>query len=106
MFFFQVELFFRFNADRFANKEYKVLFAGLYLQRPAFEYFNTFLQDFLNNDSKDRNNTINVITQNFSHFKERMRQLFDDFDKEHTIEHKMQVPRQTGSAAKYSSKFQ
>ena len=30
-FFSQVELFFYFNADRFTNKEYKVLFASLYL---------------------------------------------------------------------------
>ena len=89
VFFSQVELFFGFNADRFANKEYKILFASLYLQELAFKWFNTFLQDFLNNDLEDRDNATNVITQNFSRFKEQMQQVFRDFDKEYTAERKM-----------------
>ena len=55
-------MFFGFNADRFANEKYKVLFAGLYLREPAFKWFNIFLQDFLNNDPKARDDTTNVIT--------------------------------------------
>ena len=63
-------MFFGFNANRFANKKYKVLFAGSYLQELAFEWFNTFLQDFLNNDFENKDNATNAITQNFSRFKE------------------------------------
>ena len=100
-----MELFFGFNAYRFANEEYKVLFAGLYLQEPALNWFNTFFQNFLNNDPKNRDNATNVILQNFSHFKEQMRQVFGDFDEKHTAERKMQVLRQTGSTAEYMSKF-
>ena len=36
-FYSQVTLLFEFNADRFANEKYKVLFASSYLQEPAFE---------------------------------------------------------------------
>ena len=36
-FFFQVELFFRFNAERFPVEEHKVLFASTYLSGPAFK---------------------------------------------------------------------
>ena len=42
----EVELFFGFNANRVVNEEYKVLFAGSYLLKLAFEWFNTFFQDF------------------------------------------------------------
>ena len=97
---------FGFNVDKFANKEYRVLFAGLYLQEPTFECFNNFLQDFLNNDLKDRDDVTKVITHNFSCFKKQMQQVFEDFDKEHTAECKMQVLWKTGSAAEYTSKFQ
>ena len=99
-------MFFGFNADRFANEKYKFLFAGSYLQGLVFEWFNTFLQDFLNNDPKDKNNATNVIIQNFSHFRKWMQQVFRNFDKKHTAEHKMQVLQQTSSAAEYTPKFQ
>ena len=45
VFFSQVELFFGFNADRFANEKYKGLFAGSYLSRPGFKLFNTFFSE-------------------------------------------------------------
>ena len=99
-------MFLGFNADRFVNEKYKVLFTGLYLRGPAFEWFNTFFQNFLNNNPKNKNDTINVITQNFLHLKERMQQVFEDFDKEHTTKRKMQVLQQTGLAAEYAFKFQ
>ena len=105
-FFSQVELFFRFNINKFTNEEYKVLFAGLYLQGPAFKWFNTFLQDFLNNDPKDKDNASNVIIQNFFCFKKQMQTVFEDFHKKHIAERKIQVLQQTGSAAEYAFKFQ
>ena len=102
----QIELFFRFNADRFINKKYKVLFANSYLKKPAFEWLNTFLQNFWNNDPKDKNDVMNVIIQKFSRFQELMAQVFRAFNKEYTAEQEMQVLRQTDSAAEYTSKFQ
>ena len=105
-FFSQVELFFEFNADRFPTNEHKVLFASTYLRGPAFEWFNSFLTDFLNNEPDKRNNDTVEVIQNYSNFKNKLRQVFGDFDKEHLAERKMQSLRQTGSAADYASKFQ
>ena len=105
-FFSQVELFFGFNVDRFPTDEHNVLFTSTYLRGPAFEWFNSFLTDFLNNEPDKRDNDTVEVTQNYSNFKNKLRQVFGDFDKEHLAESRMQSLRQTGSAADYASKFQ
>ena len=62
--------------------------------------------DFLNNEPDERDvNTIEV-TQNYLNFKNKLRQVFGDFDKEHLAERTMKSLRQTGSAANYASKLQ
>ena len=105
-FFSQAELFFGFNVDRFPTNKHKVVFASTYLRGPAFEWFNSFLTDFLNNEpDKSDNDTIGV-TQNYLNFKNKLRQVFGNFDKEHLAERRMQSLRQTKSAADYASKFQ
>ena len=104
-FFSQVELFFGFNAERFSTDKHKVLYASTYLRGPAFEWFNLFLTDFLNKPNKRDDNTVEV-TQYYSNFKNKLRQVFGNFDKEHSAERRMQSLRQTGSAADYASKFQ
>ena len=105
-FFSQIELFFGFNIDRFPTDEHKVLFASTYLRGPAFEWFNSFLMDFLNNEPDKRDDNTIEVTQDYSNFKNKLRQVFGDFDKEHLAERRMQSLRQTGSAADYGSKFQ
>ena len=105
-FFSQVELFFGFNADRFPTDKHKVLFASTYLRGPAFEWFNSFLMDFLNNKPDKRDNDTVKVTQNYSNFKNKLRQVFGHFDKEHSVERRMQSLRQTEFAANYASKFQ
>ena len=101
-----MELFFGFNAERFPTNKHKVLFASTYLRGPAFEWFNSFLTDFLNNKPDKRDNNTVEVTQNYSNFKNELRQVFGDFDKEHLAEPRMQSLRQTGSAADHASKFQ
>ena len=105
-FFSQAELFFGFNVDRFPTNKHKVLFASTYLRGPAFEWFNLFLTDFLNNKPNEREDNTVEITQNYSNFKNKLRQVFGNFDEEHSAERRMQLLQQTGSAAKYASKFQ
>ena len=105
-FFSQIELFFGFNIDRFPTNEHKVLFASTYLGGPAFEWFNSFLTDFLNNEPDKRDDDTIKVTQNYSNFKNKLRQVFDDFDKEYLAERRMQSLQQTRSAADYASKFQ
>ena len=105
-FFSQVELFFGFNVDRFPTNKHKVLFASTYLKGPAFKWFNSFLTDFLNNEPDKRDNDTIEVTQNYSNFKNKLRQVFGNFDKVHSTERRMQSLRQTEFAANYASKFQ
>ena len=105
-FFSQIELFFGFNVDRFPTNEHKVLFASTYLRGPPFKWFNSFLTDFLNNEPDKRDDDTIEVTQNYLNFKNKLRQVFGNFDKEHSAERRMQSLRQTGSAADYASKFQ
>ena len=104
-FFSQVELFFGFNAERFLIDKHKVLFASTYLRSPAFKWFNSFLTDFLNNEPDKRDNNTVKVTQNYSNFKNKLRQVFGNFNEEHLAERRMQSLRQTGSATDYASKF-
>ena len=105
-FFSQIEIFFGFNVDRFPTDEHKVLFASTYLRGPAFKWFNSFLTDFLNNEPDKKDNDTIGVTQNYSNFKNKLRQVFGNFDKEHLAERRMQSLRQIRSAANYASKFQ
>ena len=77
----QIELFFGFNVDKFPTDKHKVLFASTYLKGPAFEWFNSFLTDFLNNEPDKRDNDTVEVTQNYSNFKNKLRQVFGDFDR-------------------------
>ena len=105
-FFSQIELFFGFNVDRFPTDKHNVLFGSTYLRGPAFKWFNSFLTDFLNNEPDKRDNDTIEVTQNYSNFKNKLRQVFGNFDKGHLAERKMQSLRKTESAADYASKFQ
>ena len=105
-FFSQIELFFGFNVDRFPIDKHNVLFASTYLRGPAFKWFNSFLTDFLNNKPDKKDDDTIEVTQNYSNFKNKLRQVFGNFNKEHLAERRMQSLRQTGSAANYASKFQ
>ena len=86
----QVELYFGFNTKQFPRNKLKVLFASTYLQGPAFNWFNSFLCNFLENTPKDRDNNTNKITQNYDKFKKKLVQTFEDFDEEQAAEQNMQ----------------
>ena len=105
-FFSQIELFFGFNIDRFPTDKHKVLFASTYLSGLAFEWFNSFLTDFLNNKPDKRDDNTIEVTQNYLNFKNKLQKVFGNFDEEHLAERRMQSLQQTGSAANYASKFQ
>ena len=105
-FFSQIELFFGFNVDKFPTDKHKVLFASTYLRGLAFEWFNLYFMDFLNNEPDKRDNDTIEVTQNYLNFKNKLRQVFVNFDKEHLAESRMRSLWQTGSTADYASKFQ
>ena len=68
-FFFQVEFYFGFNTKQLSRDKYKMLFANSYLQKPAFNWFNSFLCDFVKNTLEDQDDDINIITQSYAKFK-------------------------------------
>ena len=105
-FFSQVELYFGFNTEQFPRDKLKVLFASTYLQGPAFNWFNSFLCDFLEKTPGNQDNNTNKISQRYAKFKKKLVQTFGDFDKEHAAKQKMQSLQQTGSTASYAAKFQ
>ena len=106
VFFSQVELYFEFNTKQFPRYKLKVLFASTYLWGPAFNSFNLFFCNFLENIPEDWKDNTNKIIQSFAKFKKKLVQTFGDFDKEHAAEQKMQSFWQTGSTANYAAKFQ
>ena len=89
-FFFQVELYFGFNTEQFPRDKLKVLFASTYLQGPAFNWFNSFLCNFLENIPDDQDNDTDEITQSYAKFKKKLVQTFGDFNEKHAAEQKMQ----------------
>ena len=105
-FFSQVELYFEFNTKQFPKDKLKVLFASTYLQGPAFNWFNSFFCDFLENTPENRDNDTNKITQSCAKFKKKLVQTFENFDEKQAAEQKMQSLQQTGSTANYTAKFQ
>ena len=60
----------------------------------------------MNNEPDKKDDDTIKVTQKYSNFKNKLRQVFGDFDEEHLAERRMQSLRQTGSAANYASKFQ
>ena len=42
-------MFFRFNIDKFSTDKNRILFVITYIKRPAFEWIEVFLTDFIKN---------------------------------------------------------
>ena len=60
----------------------------------------------MNNEPDKKDNDTVEVTQNYLNFKNKLRQVFGNFDKEHLAERRMQSLQQTGSTADCASKFQ
>ena len=88
-FFSQLELNFGFNTEQFPKDKLKVLFASTYLQGPAFNWFNSFFCDFLENTPEDQDNDTNKITQSYAKFKKKLVQTFENFDEKQAAKQKM-----------------
>lgn len=105
-FFTQLDLYFRFHSEKFAVDADKVLFASTYLRGPAFDWFNIYLRDFMDNDDDNQEDETKELIHNYTKFQRQMNRVFGDVDEERTAERRLQALRQTGSAAEYAAKFQ
>lgn len=104
----QIELYIMVNEDKFDNEAAKVVFAASYMWGAAFEWFSTYLQDYI--EHSDNLTTAKLETRrtfhHFNNFKTLITQTFGDIDEERTAERKLLSLKQTGSAANYAAEFQ
>lgn len=65
----------------------KVLFAGTYLSRPAFDWFKPHMRDFQENPKQaDRKDSTDTVFDSYQGFKQQITKAFSNPDTEKTAE--------------------
>ena len=109
-FFGQLALYFGFHTDQFPadQPEKKILFATTLMRGSAYEWFEGYLDDYLEspNDETQREDETNEIFQSYEVFKEKLTQTFGDLDKKRAAERKIMALRQMTSVGEYTAQFQ
>ena len=95
--FMQMNVYFMFN-NVFNDKQ--TLFAFMYLQENAKNWFKTTLQSYFKNEENDDN-----IISDYNNFKKKIRRVYDIFNEKQTVEKKIQHIVQVKSAIDYVVKF-
>ncbi|MGH2639281.1 MAG: hypothetical protein ACRDF4_08395, partial [Rhabdochlamydiaceae bacterium] len=108
MFLTQLDLYIGFNRDAFINEASKVLFAASYLRGGAFDWFETFVSDYMEHGGElaDVKRGTQEIFTDFANFKIKIKKVFGDIDEERTAERNLQNLIQRGSVASYAAEFQ
>ncbi len=102
----QIELYIKRHSSQFKFIENKVLFAFIYLRDNAFTWFHHYLTNYLQKESGEREEKINMMFRDSQTFKKRLRRVFEDIDKKRTAERQLYNLRQKIFAATYSTSFQ
>ena len=103
----QCELYYRFNREQFHESSDKVLYAMYYLEGDASNWAQPFLKDFMENpDPDDQGDDTKWLFRSWDRFKNQIKQVFGDIDKERTAERELRRLKQNGSSADYAAKFQ
>jgi hypothetical protein len=106
----QLRLYFGFHVDQFPanNPVQKILFTASYLAGGAYEWFEGYLVDYLENpnDADEREDETNEIFATWAAFQERLERTFGDLDKTRTATRKLLGTRQETSVGDYTAKFQ
>ena len=104
----QAELYIGFNVDKFSGEQEKVLWASTYFRDGAFDWFDTYVRDFLNhkNDPENREASTDNMFASWNSFKKELNVMYGDIDAIRTAERKLNNLKQTGSATDYAAKFQ
>lgn len=101
----QVKLNFLFHPESVNTEEKKVVYASTYLRGAAFDWFEPYLVDFLNNPESRRTPRTQEIFQRFHSFQLAIEQVYGDVDTVKEATRDLQGLRQQGSVADYTSKF-
>lgn len=102
----QLELYIRFNSAELNQESKKTLFAATYLRDAAFDWFEPYLTDFLENEPPDRKDETDTLFANYSAFKAKLKSVYGSVDEERTAERDIQKLQQVTSVTKYTSEFQ
>ena len=102
-----LDLYFGFNAHQFATPQDRVLYASSYLKGSAFDWFETYIRDFLDHQDQPTlmEEETRTIFNNYSEFVSKIKINFGDIDEERTAERHLQALTQKGSAANYAAEF-
>ena len=102
----QLDLYIGFNIAKFETEATKVTWASTYLRGPAFDWFEPFLRDYINNVEAEREAETKDMFSSFSKFKLRITRIFGDIDEERTSERHIRALNQKGPASSYAAEFQ
>ncbi|RAL65582.1 hypothetical protein DID88_005254 [Monilinia fructigena] len=101
----QLEIYFRFNQDKFTEKESKSIWAVSYLRGEAGKWIQPYLRDYFENDDRERMQPTRTIFDSFEGFKTEIRRIFGNSNELEVAEEKIFNLKQTGSALKYATEF-
>lgn len=104
----QAELYIGFNVDKFSGDQEKVLWASTYFRDGAFDWFDTYVRDFIDhkNDPENREASTDNMFASWNSFKTELNTMYGDIDEIRTAERKLNNLKQIGSATDYAAKFQ
>jgi hypothetical protein len=107
VFLLQVQIFFKFNEEKFLDYDSKTVWAISYLTGEALKWVEPYLEDYFANQDEDGvMTTTKRIFKSFGGFKAEIGRVFGDVDAVKTAERKIRELRQTGSAISYATEFQ
>ena len=100
------QLYIRLHPDQFLDHEAKILWAGALLKGHAFDWFQPYLEDFLeHDDATDRDDATTEMFASYISFEEKLKQAFGDTEAERTAVRKIQQLKQTGTVNDYAQSF-
>jgi hypothetical protein len=85
----QVDMYIRFNTQKLGTAESKVMFAATYLRDAAFDWFEPYLKDQLENHLDKRKADTKIIFASIVNFKESIRKVYGGWDEERTAEREL-----------------
>jgi hypothetical protein len=103
----QVELYFRFNDEKFTTDDSYTMWVSSYLRGSAMKWMEPFLKDYLNNEDHPelQMQTTVEMFDDFSGFKREIRKVFGDIDEAKTAMRKLDGLKQAKSAIEYATEF-
>ena len=102
----KLELYIKFNTDKFIHKMNKDLFVTFYLKNAAFNWINFQLHKFLDKSSQKKEWNETSIYSDFQKFKKDLWQIFRIINEKQTAKQQFYILWQTELMIIYAVKFQ